>query len=137
MGNSEVFPVKDAPVLDHTRLKLPSDDMKLEVISKRIKKLHTGNLGQDLESVDFIMLDAYAVMDVERRIAEQAFARELGRPDPYRDDNFSTREELIKELAKEYQEYGISSGPAHTKELVHSIEQQAATQAREYRGQGR
>lgn len=123
---------KDEPVLDHTRLNMPSDEMKLGAISHNIKKMHTGNLHNTLEESDFHMLDAYAVMDSERRIAEQAFARELGRPEPYVDDLWSTREELKSQLVENYQEYGVASGPKHAEELVRSIERQAAAQAKEH-----
>jgi len=128
---------QNEPVLDHTRLTFPSDGMKLGAFSGRIKEAHTRNPNLDLEDVESMMLDLYAVMDAERRLAEQAFAQALGRPDPYREAPFSSREELVGSLVTDYERFGIASGPAQVNELVRGIEKQATAQAEEFQGRGR
>ncbi|MEW4571315.1 hypothetical protein AB1L88_25865 [Tautonia sp. JC769] len=125
--------MKDEPKLDHARLTFPSDEMKLGAASYAIKRMHNKSHQPNLDLVHSAFDNVYAMMDAERRLAEQAFAKHLGRPDPYADDSCD-RDETIRMLAQDYERYGLASGISHTKELARSIEKQAADQAQEYSG---
>jgi hypothetical protein len=71
------------------------------------------------------------MLNTERKVAELAFNRATGRPQPEDRSERSPgwveeeKEELIELLVK----YGLATGPRHAEQQVRDIESQAATQA--------
>lgn len=118
-----------APTLDLTALHLPTDELSLGIIRRRIPELfasydalHEQRLGN---------LDIIVTMYAEVELAQMAFAKALGRPDP---NPSVSRNELISELNTEYKRYGLSTGIEKTKQLARDIERAAREQAQRYRG---
>lgn len=76
-------------------------------------------------------VDALATHCWEQILAERAFKQALGDLETHASSN---TDEIIETLVRAYEEYGISSGPQHARQLIRGIEAAAASQAREARG---
>jgi hypothetical protein len=82
--------------------------------------------GDTLNSVHAIDIGALATSSWEHRLAEKAFKRALGAPDPY---PRTTRGEIVDMLSRDYATYGLSRGRNESAELIRRIESAAERQA--------
>jgi hypothetical protein len=89
-----------------------------------------------LDSGEPAQCDAFAVLSIEIRVAERAFAAALGLPDPYPAEIYAKSDDM-RQLNDAYQEYGLSTGIWQTEELVRAVERQATRQAVRHRGESR
>ena len=65
----------------------------------------------------------------EREYAARAYATAAGLQAPH--IPYFDADELIEMIAEDYKKLGISTGPAHTKQLLRDLEKQAVAQASE------
>lgn len=115
---------------DLSAIEFPSDQVTVSQLRKRQPTLlnclehHPDNINQ---------LEVIGTMAIEQEFALRAFAREAGLPDPY-PNPLTGRSETISILDKDYRRYGISNGPAQTKQMIRAVEKAAAAQVRSTRG---
>jgi hypothetical protein len=75
-----------------------------------------------LKKIDASGIDAIALHIYELWFVEKVLAKATNTVDPH---PTSSREELVEELANGFEEYGLSSGPAHSQQLIRDLESQA------------
>jgi len=115
--------------LDPAAISLPTDRVTLGDIRRCQPKLFTPE--SLLERARFDRAEILATLHIELTLAEQSFARALGRADPYPEDS---RQELLQMLNRDYRRYGLSTGLQQTRELVREFEAVAARQANAHLG---
>jgi hypothetical protein len=121
----------DPPLCNMGAIAFPTDAITLGVMRRREPHLFTQR-GLDEDSPAHC--DAMSTLWIELRVAEKAFAKSAGLPDP---DPDTPRTALVQDLDKAYVEYGLSTGMAQTRELVRGFEAAAAEQASRFRPRGR
>lgn len=121
---------EEKPRLNHTAIAYPMDQVTLgdmrrqePILFNRIIDFSDGN-------------DALTVHAIEQRVAEKAFAKRLGLPDPY-PTYFFNRYDMIAALNDGYKPYGISTGIHQTRQLVRDIEAAAILQADQFKGRSK
>jgi hypothetical protein len=110
--------------LDLSRISFPTDRITLGQLRREEPAVFTSSHLLEGHLTD---IGALSTLHVEITLAEKAFAKAAGRPDPHRDDN---RRELIRLLDHDYRAYGMSAGLRSTQELVRAFESLAAKQGR-------
>lgn len=83
-----------------------------------------------------------ALIATERALANKAFVATLAGVKPTRAgkimlDAARERREMMEGMDHGYQQYGLSSGPAQTVQLIRDLEAQAVAQAKEFLGKTR
>jgi hypothetical protein len=120
----------DTPKCDTGALAFPSDAITLGKIRHGEPHLFTWEAMRDRVISD---CDAISTLRIEMRLAEKAFTKGLGLPDPYPSET-EQRDVLIEDLDEAYREYGLSTGKRASLELIRRFESDAAAQAQRFRG---
>jgi hypothetical protein len=125
---------RDQPTLDISRVAFPLDNVTIGTLRKANPSFdrRDGKLFDDFE----------AGVLTERMIARQAFDAELNGVKPTRMGRLNLelaldRREWVNGMDQMYQQYGLSSGPRQSAELIRGIESQAVAQARALLGKPR
>ena len=106
--------------LDHLAVNYPTS----QVTFGRMRQLEPGKFTTVLPSD--MNLDIFPTHSLEQRVAEKAFAKAQGAPDPH---PRWERRDLVSELNRAYKEYGLSAGIEQSKQMVRRFEAEAARQA--------
>ena len=125
--------MRDVPKCDVSRLAFPSDTITLGVMRHREPHVFER---EALAAGEPGYCDAIALLSIEMRVAERAFAAAIGMPDPYDKDVYPPADDACQ-LHEAYVEYGLSTGTNQTNEHIRRIERDAAEQAREHGGKAR
>ena len=129
------MPKQSESQLDHVGMQYPSDNVTMGQLRARFPELFNGKAIYS-NRLSSLTLDIVGTMALEQALAEKAFAKAAGLPDPDPDPLVSRRE-AMRMLNEDYRRYGISSGPQQTRELVRSFEAAAANQGKAARGTSR
>jgi hypothetical protein len=125
---------KNQPTLDISRINFPLDRVTIGTVRKAARRF------DELEEQMFDDLEAG--IWTERLIARQAFDAELQGVKPNRIGKVNLelaldRREWVSGMDPLYRNYGLSSGPKQSAELIRGIEAQAIAQARALQGRPR
>lgn len=110
-------PEQADPSLDAAAIEFPTDRLTFRQMRNFQPRIFTSS---GLKRASASGIDAVAVHMYELTLAEKTFARAAGIPDP---DPGISRAEAVSMLGRAYRDYGLSSGPAQTRQLVRDIEQ--------------
>jgi hypothetical protein len=114
---------KNEEGLDPSKIDFPLDS----VTFGRMRRFYPRALsGAQLDHARAAEIDLIAAHCFELSLAERAFAKAAGHPDPH---PVADRREDIATVNAAYKLYGLSSGMQETKQLVRTIETAAAKQA--------
>lgn len=108
------------PRLDVQSIDFPTDRLTLGQLRRLQSELWEsidGNLAE---------VEAISLFDLERTLANKAFALALGIPDPHPEEEWR---DAVLMLDRGYQKHGLSTGPHQTQLLVRDFERAAAAQA--------
>lgn len=120
------------PEIDLKPFSFPSDRLTVKALRAVEPGLFASASPADLHE-SFSHSDCAAMLFWERVAARQAYQAALGQPLV----DAEPREELVEMLNDHYREYGLSSGPHQTEQLIRRVELQASNQARKHLGKGR
>ena|SRR5579883_1144506 len=120
------------PEIDFKTLSFPSDRLTIKALRLAEPQLFATDNPVDLDKT-FAHSDFSSMLSWERVVARQAYKAALGQPDPDAEE----RGELVDMLTEHYRDYGLSSGPHQTEQLVREIEAQASGQAGRHGGKPR
>lgn len=117
---------------DLSSIEFPSERITLG----QLRKVEPEFLSTDRAMIDNHMTVVHGInaLRIEQILARQAWAAAIGLPDPI---PFRKRATEIEYLTDVYKDYGISTGPQQTEELVRRFETEAARLAKLSVGQGR
>jgi hypothetical protein len=107
--------------LDVSNITLPSDQVTVGQIRRIQPELFSPAMGGPIDDVYIL-----AVLSAELLLAEKAYAKAAGLPDPWPD---WPRKGVVDSLDEDYRRYGLSTGLKQTHELVRNFERQVAKQA--------
>lgn len=127
------MPPAEVPQCDMSAIAFPTDAISLGEMRRRDPQLFTRQALRDDVVSDSEVL---CILGIEMKIAEKAFARGLGRADPYPRPE-DQRDVLAEELNWAYCEFGLSTGMQATRELLRQVEAAAEAQADRIRGNAR
>jgi len=125
------------PPLDLSAIQFPSDKVTLG----QVRTLdHSVNGAGVFSSADALSnaraTDIYSIIPIlnEMKLAEKAYAKSLGLPEPW---PLVSRAEVVRLLREQWKEDGISSGEQLSTQYIRDIEQAAVRQAKLQLGTGR
>jgi len=115
------------PRLDLTAMHFPGDRVTMAQIRAEQPEFvtHEAYHGGRVDE-----LSAFAMTTTEIELAEAAFAKALGLPDPHPSESRDVR---ISWLNLDYKRYGISTGIHATKQMLREVENAAKEQAKKFR----
>jgi hypothetical protein len=123
------------PPLDLYAMQFPSDKVTLGQARKIDRELNGDGVFSSSHRLNFAHAptDILAVIPLtyEFELAEKAYAKALGLPDPL---PHTTRAELVNDLRREWKQDGISSGPQQSTQFIRDIERDAKRQAEQHLG---
>lgn len=113
------------PQIDLTRIAFPSDHLSILDIRRMFPFQLDGSRSQDVSplSLDDILS---SLIDVERKLAENAFDEAVGRTGRWASYRDSQREGLTDDYIK----FGLAQGDQHAAQLIRDFEAQAAEQGK-------
>jgi hypothetical protein len=114
--------------LDPLAVRYPTDGLTLRRVATEDPEQFTMPALQSTRLVD---LDLGQALKLQYILAEKAFAKTIGKSEPYPDES---RDIIVPQLSAIYRQYGLAVGIKQTEELVRLIEAQAAEQATAGRG---
>jgi hypothetical protein len=119
---------ESSAALDVSALDLPSDRITIGQIRRSQPDCFDtyGKSGEHSVST----LNIAATIATELILARNAYAKALGRSPDEPMDEKERRDEILG-LNEDYCEFGISTGPKHTFELIRKLESDAANQAKQ------
>lgn len=128
------MPNKEAEAFnpDLSSITFPSERITLG----QMRKVEPEWFSTDREMLDnnLVVVHGINALRVEQILARKAWAEAIGLPDP---DTFHSRATEVEYLTDIYKDYGISTGPQQTEELVRRFETEAAKLAKISAGQSR
>jgi hypothetical protein len=125
------------PPLDLYAIEFPSDKVTLgrvRQVENACNGGHAFSSAKELDNVRATEIHAIVPLHHEMLLAEKAYAKALGLPDP---DHLMSRGQLVRDLREQWKEDDISSGPQQSTQLIRNIEQAAIRQAKRHLGMGR
>lgn len=125
------MPEKRVPVLDITKIILPTDRVTLGQMRRREPRLFDSSNTSMYRAENAFAIVAF---QLEQSLAEKAFAKELKIPEG---DSYFDRRRLISLVDDAYRKLGLSTGKHESQEMIKSFEDAARQQARELSGPGR
>ncbi len=99
--------------VDHLTIQYPMDRVTFGQVRRHEPRLFARVVHTDLGT------EAMSAHSFEQCVAEKAFAKATGRPDPHPE---YSRSELMEALDIAYQGFGLSTGPHQSMMLVQEIE---------------
>jgi hypothetical protein len=119
------------PRLDVSKIPFPGDSVTLgDMRAEQPREF--GN--PDCRHWHMDQVEAMHMLFDQVILAEKAYAKAIGRPDPHPD---TSRQWLYSRLNSDYKKYGISKGVQTTRVLLRGVEAAAEAQAKEYLGHAR
>lgn len=121
------MPQRISPRLDLSAIRFPTN----RVTIAQMRSEQPGVFAEDYLRAEHLSdLNVVATIRIEIELAETAFAKALGLPEPRPHESQAGR---VSRLNEDYKRYGISTGIQATRQLAREIETAAVEQAKRFR----
>ncbi len=123
------------PKLDLYAISFPSDKLTLGQVRKLDQTVSGSpevfSSSENLHDARATDISSLIPLSYEMLLAEKAYAKSLGLPEPW---PLTSRSEVVRLLRQQWEEDGVSSGPELSKQFIRDIEHAAIKQAKKHLG---